>query len=99
MQVETLLEIAKKSRPELRRYAAARKVLDAQVGVTKSELLPQISASAGFGVSTFDISNVSNFSLHTWNAGVDFNWKLFDGKRTYAQVAMLRSQKTQSEYD
>ena len=99
MQVETLLEIAKKFRPELRRYAVDRKVLDAQVGVTKSELLPQISASAGFGVSTFDISNVSNFALHTWNAGVDFNWKLFDGKRTYAQVAVLRSQKTQSEYD
>lgn len=99
MRAEALLEIAGQYRPELRRFAVDRKVLDARVGIAKSALLPQIRATAGFGVNTFGAANVSDLSLHTWNAGVVFDWRLFDGHRTHSQVAGLRSQKTQSDYD
>lgn len=99
MRPEALLEIAGQYRPELRRFRADREVLDARVGVTKSELLPQVRATAGFGVNTFAADNVGDLSLHTWNAGVVFDWRIFDGHRTHSQMAALRSQKTQSEYD
>lgn len=99
MRPAALLEIAGQYRPELRRYAVDRKVLDARVGVTKSNLLPQIKATAGFGVNTFGAASVTDIALHTWNAGVIFDWKLFDGNRASAQVGALRSQKVQSEYD
>lgn len=99
MRTEALLEIAGQRRPEMRRFAVDRKVLDARVGVTKSDLMPQIRATAGFGVNTFGASNVSDLALHTWNAGINFDWKLFDGHRTHSRVAALRSQKTQNEYD
>ena len=99
MRTEALLEIAGQHRPELRRYAVDRRVLDARVGVTKSDLLPQISANAGFGVNTFGASNVSDLALHTWNVGVTFDWKIFDGHRVHSQVGALRSQITQKEYD
>lgn len=94
-----LLEIAGQYRPELRRYGVNRNVLDAQVGLAKSQLLPQVSASGGFGVNTFGAGNVSDLALHTWNIGVNFDWKLYDGRRTSAQVAALRSQKTRSGFD
>ena len=99
MRAEALLEIAGQYRPELRRFAVDRKVLDARVGITKSELLPQVRATAGFGVSTFGAANVTDLAFHTWNAGVVFDWRIFDGHRTHSQVAALRSQQTQSEYD
>ena len=99
MRPQALLEIAGQYRPELRRFAVDRKVLDARVGITKSSLLPQIRATAGFGVNTFGAANVTDLALHTWNAGVVFDWRIFDGHRTHSQVAGLRSQQTQSEYD
>jgi outer membrane protein len=99
MRPEALLEIAGQYRPELRRYAVDRKVLDARVGVTKSDLLPQIRATAGFGVNTFGAANVSDLALHSWNAGIVFDWRIFDGHRANSQVGVLRSQKTQNEYD
>jgi outer membrane protein TolC len=99
MRPEALLEIAGQYRPELRRYAVDRNVLDARVGVTKSDLMPQIKAIAGFGVNTFGAANVTDLALHTWNAGVIFDWRIFDGHRASSQVGALRSQKTQNEYD
>jgi HAE1 family hydrophobic/amphiphilic exporter-1 len=99
LRPEALLEIASLNRPELRRYAVDRKVLEARVGVTRSEVKPQIRATASFGVNTFATSNVSDLALHTWAAGLVFDWKLFDGFRTKSQTGVLRSQITQNQYD
>lgn len=99
MRPEALLEIAGQYRPEMRRFTVDRKVLDARVGLTKSNLLPQIKATAGFGLNTFGAANVTDLAFHTWNAGVVFDWKLFDGHRSHSQMGALRSQQTQSEYD
>jgi len=99
LRPEALLELASLNRPELRRYAIDRKVLEARVGVTSSEVKPQIRATASFGVNTFATSNVSDLALHSWAAGLVFDWKLFDGFRTRSQTGVLRSQITQNQYD
>lgn len=99
LRPEALLELASLNRPELRRYAVDRKVLEARIGVASSEVKPQIRANASFGVNTFATSNVSDLALHTWAAGIIFDWKLFDGFRTKSQKGVLRSQITQNQYD
>ncbi|HXV64984.1 MAG TPA: TolC family protein [Vicinamibacteria bacterium] len=99
LRPEALLELAGEHRPELRRFAVDRQVLDSRIGVTRSELRPQIRANAGFGVNTFADQNVTNLALHTWVVGVSMDWKLFDGFRTRSQVGALRSQITQNEHD
>jgi outer membrane protein len=99
MRPEALLEMATLNRPELRRYAIDRNVLEARIGVTASEVKPQIRAIASFGVNTFATSNVSDLALHTWAAGVAFDWKLFDGFRTRSQKGVLRSQIAQNQFD
>jgi outer membrane protein len=99
LRPEALLELAGQYRPELRRFAVDRKVLDARIGVTASELKPQIHANASFGVNTYASSNVSDLALHTWAVGLVVDWKLFDGFRTRSQKAVLRSQITQKEFD
>lgn len=99
LRPEALLELAGEYRPELRRFAVDRKVLDARIGVTASELKPQIRANASFGVNTFASSNVSDLALNTWAVGLLVDWKLFDGFRTRSQRTVLRSQITQKEFD
>jgi HAE1 family hydrophobic/amphiphilic exporter-1 len=99
LRPEALLELATLNRPELRRFAIDRKVLEARMEVTRSEVKPQIRANASFGVNTFATSNVSDLALHTWAAGFTFDWKLFDGFRTKSQTGVLLSQITQNQYD
>lgn len=94
-----LLELAGQHRPELRRFAVDRRVLDARIGFTRSELKPEIRANASYGINTFAAENATDLSLRTWNVGVSFDWTLFDGFRTSSQVAALRSQVTQNEHD
>jgi outer membrane protein TolC len=99
LRPEALLEIATLNRPQLRRYAIDRRVLEARIGVAASEVKPQIRANASFGVNTFATSNVSDLALHTWSAGFTFDWQLFDGFRTKSQTGVLRSQIAQNQYD
>ncbi len=96
---EALRELAGQQRPELLRYKKDRDVLDARIGVVRSDLKPRITASGSFGVNTFAPQDVSSLALHTWAVGVNFNWTIFDGKKTASQVAALRSQVTQKGYD
>jgi HAE1 family hydrophobic/amphiphilic exporter-1 len=99
LRPEALLELAGLNRPELRRYAVDRSVLEARIGVESSEVKPQIRANASIGVNTFASSNVSDLALHTWAVGFSFNWKLFDGFRAQSQTGVLRSQISQNQYD
>lgn len=99
LRPEALLELAGQHRPELRRYGVDRGVLEARIGVTSSEVKPQIRANASFGVNTFASSNVTDVALHSWTVGVSLDWKLFDGYRTQSQTRVLRSQISQNEYD
>jgi outer membrane protein TolC len=94
-----LLELAGQLRPELRRFGIDRRVLESRMGVVRSELKPEVRANAAYGINTFAAENVSDLALRTWTVGVSVDWKLFDGFRTSSQVAALRSQRTQSEFD
>lgn len=99
LRPEALLELAGQYRPELRRFRVDRRVLDARIGVTSSEVKPQIRANGTFGINTFANENFTDLGLRTWAVGVSLDWKLFDGFRTASQVGALRSQRTQKEYD
>lgn len=99
LRPEALLELAGQYRPELRRYAVDRQVLESRIGVTQSELKPQIRANAAYGINTFADENFTDLGLRTWAVGVSLDWKLFDGFRTRSQVGALRSQITQNDYD
>jgi outer membrane protein TolC len=94
-----LLLVANENRPELLRFAIDRNVLDARVGVTRSNLLPEISATATFGINTFDFDNLRDWSLHTWTVGARLDWTIFDGLSTNAEIAALRSQKSQNTFE
>jgi HAE1 family hydrophobic/amphiphilic exporter-1 len=84
-------------RPELRRFSLSREVLRAAEDVTRSDLKPEIAATAAFGVDTYTTSNLDDLDLHNWSVGVSLRWTLFDGLKTPAFVGLYRSQRRQSE--
>jgi outer membrane protein TolC len=94
-----LLALADENRPELLRFAIDRKVLESRVGVTRSNVLPEVNGTFSFGINTFKFDNLRDWSLHTWTAGVRLNWTLFDGLRTNAEIEALRSQVSQNLFE
>lgn len=94
-----LLRIAALHRPEFLRFSADQRVLEDQVGVTRANTLPEITANASFGINTFGLENLSRFGFRSWSLGFGFQWKIFDGFQTSAEIGALRSRTTQSRFD
>lgn len=94
-----LLEQASRTRPELLVFAYSRRVLEAGQKVTRADTLPEISAAGTVGVSSFDASNLTDWSFRNWSVGVFLKWKLFDGFRTSSAVARLESQVRQNRLE
>jgi outer membrane protein TolC len=69
------------------------------VGITRSNVLPEVNGTFSFGINTFNFDNLRDWSLHTWTAGIRLNWTLFDGLRTDAEVKALRSQVSQNLFE
>lgn len=93
-----LLFLAGEHRPELLRFRIDRDVLNSRIGISRSNVLPQINASVSFGIDTFRFDNLSDWTLRNWTAGVGLRWTIFDGLQTSAEVEQLRSQITQNRY-
>jgi outer membrane protein TolC len=97
--VDALLALAAGNRPELRRYALSRRVLEEAEGVVRADTLPEISARASLGINSFQLQNLGRGELHGWNVGVNFRWTLFDGQRTTATIGQYRSQRRQNQLE
>lgn len=96
---EELMVQANGRRPELLRFAVDRQVLDARVGVTRADVLPEIAANALFGVDTFDADNFADPGFRSWNVGFAVRWTVFDGLRASSEIGALRSQALQSRHE
>ena len=99
LPAEALLELAGQRRPELRRFALARDLLDVQTSLALADSRPEVRANASYGINTFTLENSYDIQLHNWNAGVSLTWNLFDGFGSRSRVASLRSQVTQNDWE
>jgi outer membrane protein len=97
--VQGLVRIASRNRPELRRFELNRRFLDEAEGVTRSDVLPEISARATFGINSFKPDNLVRPAFHNWSLGVNVRWTLFDGNRASATVGQYQSQRRQSQLE
>lgn len=95
--VETLIELADRGRPELKRFTLNRRVLREAQGVTRADVLPEITGNASFGVSTFERGNLTDLDLRSWSLGVTLRWRFFDGMQAAGTIAQYKSQARQSE--
>jgi outer membrane protein len=96
---DDLLALAAGQRPELRRYALSRRVLEEAEGVTRADLRPDVSARATIGINSFQLDNLARPALHGWTFGMNVRWTLFDGHRTQATRGQYRSQQRQLQLE
>ncbi|MDQ7007163.1 MAG: TolC family protein [Acidobacteriota bacterium] len=85
-------------RPDLAALQTERKALDHEHQVWRAGLLPDLKFSGSWGISTIFTEELLNADFSSWNAGVFFEWTLFDGRQTRYKLAELRSRKRQNEW-
>jgi len=93
-ELEALVAAALEQRAELRALALRVAAARSGVRVAAAAGRPQAALSAGF-----DYANPNRLILppsaewrHTWHAGVQASWRVFDGGRTSAAAARVRAQ-------
>ncbi len=76
-------------RPELQRLTAALKAAEAQLAAARGSRLPTVD---GFARYQYDQGTVLNGQGDSWMAGVNLNFKLFDGFQSRAEIALAEAQ-------
>ncbi len=90
-ELATLVDVARKHRPELVQLDKQMIAAEASVTVAQGERRPVLSAQANsqWGPSQHDWS-----PQPTWTAGLTLSWQLYDGGRSAADVRVARAQVT-----
>ncbi|MGK2905480.1 MAG: TolC family protein [Desulfuromonadales bacterium] len=76
-------------RPELKKLTAALKAAEAQLAAARGSRLPTVD---GFARYQYDQGTILNGHGDSWMAGVNVNFKLFDGYQSSAEVALSEAQ-------
>ncbi|MDT8443018.1 MAG: TolC family protein [Desulfuromonadales bacterium] len=76
-------------RPELKKLTAALKAAEAQLAAAHGSRLPTVD---GFARYQYDQGTIRNGHGDSWMAGVNLNFKLFDGYQSSAEIALSEAQ-------
>jgi outer membrane protein TolC len=76
-------------RPELKKLTAALKAAEAQLAAARGSRLPTVD---GFARYKYDQGTILNGDGDSWMAGVNLNFKLFDGYQSSAEIALAEAQ-------
>ncbi len=76
-------------RPELKKLTAALSAAESQLAAAHGSRLPTVD---GFARYQYDQGTVLGGNGDSWLAGVNFNFKLFDGHQSAAEIALSKAQ-------
>lgn len=76
-------------RPELKKLTAALKAAESQLAAARGSRLPTVD---GFARYQYDQGTVLNGNGDSWMAGVNLNFKLFDGYQSGAEIALVEAE-------
>lgn len=97
--VGTALNAAWVRRPEIRAAEAATKLRHEDVLQARSDLMPSVSGTAGYGVQNRNFVRDLDRTLDGWTVGVQANWLLFDFGQTRAKVGVARAREERARLD
>jgi outer membrane protein TolC len=84
-------------RPDLEALDKDAEVLSRLSGLERSALLPEFRFTGSMGVRTIDSSELANDEFASWDAGLYFEWTLFDGKASRSRAQQYEAQRRQTE--
>lgn len=83
-------------KPDLRALQIERDYLDQESKVYRSNLLPDITFSGSYGISTIFSEELANTDFARWDVGLFLEWPLYDGRETRSKISEIRSRQRQS---
>lgn len=99
IQLERALVLAQESRTELKALRANEALRKQGIKTARAGYWPSVQAFAGYGVRRSQFGTDLGTELHGWNAGVQANWNLFDGRLTRGRVVEATARREQAEID
>ncbi|MCJ7595388.1 MAG: TolC family protein [Desulfobacterales bacterium] len=84
--LDSLLQEALKSRPEIERLELEINAAEAQIEAIEGEFWPTITADAAYQLENY------GFPLNTtWQAGLTLTWPIYSGPKRYGQIKEIRA--------
>ncbi len=80
---------APSQRPELKKLTAALEAAESKLAAARGSRLPTVD---GFARYQYDQGTILNGNGDSWMAGVNLNFKLFDGHQSGAKIALSEAQ-------
>ena len=75
-------------RPELKKLAAALQGAESELAAARGSRLPTVD---GFARYSYDQGTILNGNGDSWLAGVNLNFKVFDGHQAAAEIALIEA--------
>ena len=103
MPIDGLIDRALTTRPDLQAVALDIRAADDAIRAAKADYLPRAFVGASFAQTTLVPSSnygyLGSASRPTWEAGLEVEWKLFDGgaRRNQVDAAVSRRRQAQDE--
>ncbi len=76
-------------RPELKQLAAALQAAESKLAAARGRRLPTVD---GFARYSYDQGTILSGNGDSWLAGVNLNFKVFDGHQAAAEIALIEAQ-------
>ncbi|HOP07292.1 MAG TPA: TolC family protein [candidate division Zixibacteria bacterium] len=93
-----LRETALVARPEMHQSDLMVEMREKAVGVARADYFPKLGAVTEYGWSAeSDDFTLDENTSHSWTAGINLSWSLFDGFRTRSAVGIARAEHRQAE--
>lgn len=86
-------------RPEIRAAEAATRLRHEEVLQARSDLMPSVAGTAGYGVQNRNFIRDLDRTLDGWTVGVQANWLLFDFGQTRAKVGVARAREERARLE
>ncbi len=83
-------------RPDVRESEEALIAANAQIGVARAQLFPQISLTGSGGVESIGLGNLFNWGLRTWSWTAGATQPIFNAGSLRANVRLAQSQQQES---
>jgi outer membrane protein len=101
LSIDALIDRALATRPDLMAVAAEIRAADDAIRAAKSEYKPKIGVAASVAQTslwpTSSFGELGSASRPTWTAGLQIQWRLFDGGARASQVAAAESRRRQAQ--
>ena len=101
VSIEDLIQRAFANRPDLAAQAAEIRAADDNIRAARTDYLPRITIAATGAQTAIwpspDAGRLGYANEPTWSAGINLDWRVFDGGARRNELAAARSRKRQSQ--